>query len=318
MPHPSHTADARLTGESEDLSTAVANAKAEGRPERTSGQVVGTAGLEPSLSAEMRSSARRDPTDEYGRTPLHRAATDGDETAVAQLLTDGACPDARDRNGETPLHKAAMRPISTVASVLVRHGADCNVRDSLGRTPLHVAARARSRLVVKLLLEAGASHRVRDAFGRCPLYYCHNHGETWDTFEELGIAACQAIQPEVIDGERRYASKRVDCGDQEACEAGAQEYRDWADLREDDVVIRRLVYQAAADAGRMLEDEIHPDDRLVEDLGCDSMDSMILVMDLEDEFGLTIPDEEAENLRTVADAIELVRHRLASAAPHSP
>ena len=44
----------------------------------------------------------------------------------------------------------------------------------------------------------------------------------------------------------------------------------------------------------------------VNDLGADSLDTVELVMELEEEFGLTIPDEDAQNIQTVGDAVNYV------------
>jgi len=44
----------------------------------------------------------------------------------------------------------------------------------------------------------------------------------------------------------------------------------------------------------------------VDDLGADSLDIVELVMALEEEFGISIPDEEAENIRTVGDAVTYI------------
>ncbi|HEU4456079.1 MAG TPA: acyl carrier protein [Longimicrobium sp.] len=44
----------------------------------------------------------------------------------------------------------------------------------------------------------------------------------------------------------------------------------------------------------------------VEDLGADSLDTVELVMAFEEEFGMEIPDEEAEKLQTVGDAIDYI------------
>ena len=44
----------------------------------------------------------------------------------------------------------------------------------------------------------------------------------------------------------------------------------------------------------------------VNDLGADSLDTVELVMELEEEFGLTIPDEDAANIQTVGDAVTYV------------
>ena len=54
------------------------------------------------------------------------------------------------------------------------------------------------------------------------------------------------------------------------------------------------------------EEEVTNDASFVEDLGADSLDTVELVMALEEEFETEIPDEEAEKLKTVGDAIKYV------------
>ncbi|MDD3725680.1 MAG: acyl carrier protein [Candidatus Ratteibacteria bacterium] len=44
----------------------------------------------------------------------------------------------------------------------------------------------------------------------------------------------------------------------------------------------------------------------IDDLGADSLDTVELVMDLEDKFGIDIPDEDAEKIRTVKDAVDYI------------
>ena len=51
------------------------------------------------------------------------------------------------------------------------------------------------------------------------------------------------------------------------------------------------------------EDKITEDTDLQEDLGADSLDVVDLLMSIEDEFEIEIPDEEIENIRTVADLV---------------
>jgi acyl carrier protein len=47
----------------------------------------------------------------------------------------------------------------------------------------------------------------------------------------------------------------------------------------------------------------------VEDLGADSLDTVELVMAFEEEFGIEIPDEDAEKLQTVGDAVQYVKEK---------
>jgi len=53
-------------------------------------------------------------------------------------------------------------------------------------------------------------------------------------------------------------------------------------------------------------DEITPETSFVDDLGADSLDTVELVMALEEEFGIEIPDEDAEKISTVDDAIKYI------------
>ena len=54
------------------------------------------------------------------------------------------------------------------------------------------------------------------------------------------------------------------------------------------------------------EDEVNDDASFVEDLGADSLDTVELVMALEEEFETEIPDEEADKITTVREAIDYV------------
>ncbi|MEO0279693.1 MAG: acyl carrier protein [candidate division WOR-3 bacterium] len=50
--------------------------------------------------------------------------------------------------------------------------------------------------------------------------------------------------------------------------------------------------------------------RFQEDLGADSLDVVELVMKIEEKFGIEIPDEDAEKIRTVKDAVEYIENKL--------
>ncbi len=54
------------------------------------------------------------------------------------------------------------------------------------------------------------------------------------------------------------------------------------------------------------ESEVTPEASFIETLNADSLDIVELIMAFEEQFSLDIPDEEAEKLRTVADAIEYI------------
>ena len=69
-----------------------------------------------------------------------------------------------------------------------------------------------------------------------------------------------------------------------------------------DQVKKIIVEQLGVD-----EDEVTPDASFVDDLGADSLDTVELVMALEEEFETEIPDEEAEKITTVQHAIDYIK-----------
>lgn len=58
------------------------------------------------------------------------------------------------------------------------------------------------------------------------------------------------------------------------------------------------------------EDEVAENASFVEDLGADSLDTVELVMALEEEFDVEIPDEDAEKIQTVGRAIEYIKEKM--------
>lgn len=58
------------------------------------------------------------------------------------------------------------------------------------------------------------------------------------------------------------------------------------------------------------EDQVTSDAKFVEDLGADSLDQVELIMALEDEFDLKIPEEEAEQLSTIGAAVDFILSKI--------
>ncbi len=58
------------------------------------------------------------------------------------------------------------------------------------------------------------------------------------------------------------------------------------------------------------EDEVKPEAKFIEDLGADSLDTVELVMAMEEKFGIDIPDSDASKIQTVQDAIDYVESHL--------
>jgi len=57
-------------------------------------------------------------------------------------------------------------------------------------------------------------------------------------------------------------------------------------------------------------DKISAETSFINDLGADSLDTVELVMEFEDEFDLNIPDEDAEKIQTVGDAIKYIQEHV--------
>ncbi len=74
--------------------------------------------------------------------------------------------------------------------------------------------------------------------------------------------------------------------------------------------IAEKVVQIVSEQMSVDKNEISRTTSFVNDLNADSLDTVELVMELEDEFELTIPDEEAEKLKTVGEAIDYIQNHL--------
>lgn len=60
----------------------------------------------------------------------------------------------------------------------------------------------------------------------------------------------------------------------------------------------------------VMEDNITLETKMVEDLGADSLDVVDLLMTIEDEFEIEIPDEDIETIKTVGDLVEYIEKKI--------
>ena len=79
--------------------------------------------------------------------------------------------------------------------------------------------------------------------------------------------------------------------------------KDSIEVRVKEIIVNELGVEA---------EKVTPEASFVEDLGADSLDTVELVMAFEEEFGLDIPDEDAEKMATVGEAIKYLQSNLDS------
>ena len=77
-----------------------------------------------------------------------------------------------------------------------------------------------------------------------------------------------------------------------------------------DSAIKDKVIKIVCEQLGQSEDKVTEETSFINDLGADSLDTVELVMELEDHFELSIPDEEAEKIKTVGDAIQFIKAHL--------
>ena len=75
-------------------------------------------------------------------------------------------------------------------------------------------------------------------------------------------------------------------------------------------MILEKIQQILAQQFEVSADSISADTNIVDDLGADSLDVVELIMSVEDEFGLSIPDEDAAELATVGKIVEYIESKL--------
>ncbi len=70
--------------------------------------------------------------------------------------------------------------------------------------------------------------------------------------------------------------------------------------------IQEKVYEIVCEHMGASRDKLAPETSFINDLGADSLDTVELVMEFESAFDITIPDEDAEKIQTVGNAIEYI------------
>lgn len=74
--------------------------------------------------------------------------------------------------------------------------------------------------------------------------------------------------------------------------------------------IEEKVIEIISQKLNLSKEQIKPEASFVDDLGADSLDLVELVMAMEEAFGMEVPDEDAEKLRTVKDVLDYVKAKV--------
>lgn len=75
------------------------------------------------------------------------------------------------------------------------------------------------------------------------------------------------------------------------------------------MAVQEKVKEIIAEQLGVKKEEVTDDAKFIDDLGADSLDTVELVMALEEEFGIEIPDEDAEKMVTVGEAMKYIEQK---------
>jgi len=128
--------------------------------------------------------------DHNGNSPLHWAASEGNDEVVQLLVDSRADVNMQNFAGETPLFIAASRGLDSTVALLCELGANPNIPNIDGASPLHMASASGFGNTVMLLLSKGAFANAQDDAGDSPLHYAVRE-ERLDIVELL-VTRCNA------------------------------------------------------------------------------------------------------------------------------
>ncbi|MBI5048096.1 MAG: acyl carrier protein [Deltaproteobacteria bacterium] len=77
------------------------------------------------------------------------------------------------------------------------------------------------------------------------------------------------------------------------------------------MIVENKVKKIIVDQLGVTEEEVKSEASFVDDLGADSLDTVEMVMAFEEEFNIEIPDEDAEKIKTVKDAVDYINKKAA-------
>jgi len=80
-------------------------------------------------------------------------------------------------------------------------------------------------------------------------------------------------------------------------------------LKEEQMGVQEKITEIIVEQLGVKPEEVVPEASFVDDLGADSLDTVELVMAFEEEFGAEIPDEDAEKIQTVGDAVKYIEEK---------
>jgi acyl carrier protein len=84
----------------------------------------------------------------------------------------------------------------------------------------------------------------------------------------------------------------------------------WEEVVGSMAAVEERVKKIIAEQLGVEEDDVVPDAKFVEDLGADSLDTVELVMAFEEAFDIEIPDDKAEKILTVQDAVDFIKENI--------